>query len=195
MTESVKDHYDSLNQLLEDFTYVAKLESDSSNILKLVKTGYEDIVSVVDFHDDSNLGPVKIRYFTDCGVEGGPLKEETRCTGVEFGMTLRYEAHVILESCPEYKSVSCTLENQQIFILMNYPQTFNVIIIISLMFFIQSTQTIRIAESQLGQDALTLEVDIQCGCKCSGAVQQDMSPMCPVNAHFVCGVCQCNKGW
>ncbi|XP_022823182.1 integrin beta-nu [Spodoptera litura] len=162
VTESVKDHYDSLNQLLEDFTYVAKLESDSSNILKLVKTGYEDIVSVVDFHDDSNLGPVKIRYFTDCGVEGGPLKEETRCTGVEFGMTLRYEAHVILESCPEYKSF---------------------------------TQTIRIAESQLGQDALTLEVDIQCGCACSGAAQLDMSPMCPINAHFVCGVCQCNKGW
>ncbi|KAH9630261.1 hypothetical protein HF086_012446 [Spodoptera exigua] len=162
VTESVKDHYDSLNQLLEDFTYVAKLESDSSNILKLVKTGYEDIVSVVDFHDDSNLGPVKIRYFTDCGVEGGPLKEETRCTGVEFGMTLRYEAHVTLESCPEYKS---------------------------------STQRIRISESQLGQDALTLEVDIQCGCACSEAVQENMSPMCPVNAHFVCGVCQCNKGW
>lgn len=95
-----------MNQLLEDFTYVAKLESDSSNILKLVKTGYEDIVSVVDFHDDSNLGPVKVRYFTDCGVKGGPLKEETRCTGVEYGMTLRYEAHVTLEACPEYKSVS-----------------------------------------------------------------------------------------
>ncbi|PZC71768.1 hypothetical protein B5X24_HaOG212552 [Helicoverpa armigera] len=162
VTESVKSHYDSLNQLLEDFTYVAKLESDSSNILKLVKTGYEDIVSVVDFHDDSNLGPVKVRYFTDCGVKGGPMKEETRCTGVEYGMTLRYEAHVTLESCPEYKS---------------------------------STQTIRISESQLGQDALTLEVHVQCGCACSVTSQPHMAPMCPVNAHFVCGVCQCNKGW
>uniref|UniRef100_A0A2A4KA02 Integrin beta n=1 Tax=Heliothis virescens TaxID=7102 RepID=A0A2A4KA02_HELVI len=162
VTESVKSHYDSLNQLLEDFTYVAKLESDSSNILKLVKTGYEDIVSVVDFHDDSNLGPVKVRYFTDCGVKGGPMKEETRCTGVEYGMTLRYEAHVTLESCPEYKSF---------------------------------TQTIRISESQLGQDALTLDVDIQCGCACSVTSHQDMAPMCPINAHFVCGVCQCNKGW
>lgn len=106
VTEGVKDHYDSLNQLLEDFTYVAKLESDSSNILKLVKMGYEDIVSVVDFHDDSNLGPVKIKYFTDCGVKGDPLKEQTRCTGVEFGMTLRYEAQVTLEACPEFIQVS-----------------------------------------------------------------------------------------
>ncbi|KAJ8712386.1 hypothetical protein PYW07_005228 [Mythimna separata] len=161
VTESVKDHYDSLNQLLEDFTYVAKLESDSSNILKLVKTGYEDIVSVVDFHDDSDQGPVKIKYFTDCGVKDSPMKEETRCTGVEYGMTLNYEARVTLEACPEFRSFK---------------------------------QTIRIAESQLGQDALTLEVDIQCGCACSSQVQE-RTPMCSINSHFVCGVCQCNKGW
>ncbi|XP_026746490.1 integrin beta-nu isoform X1 [Trichoplusia ni] len=162
VTESVKNHYDSLNQLLEDFTYVAKLESDSSNILKLVKTGYEDIVSVVDFHDDSSSGPVKVRYFTDCGVKGRPLIEGTRCTGVEYGMTLNYEAHVTLEACSDFKS---------------------------------STQTIRISESQLGQDALTLEVDIQCGCECSNSVQEVVTPMCPANSHLVCGVCQCNKGW
>lgn len=109
VTESVKDHYDSLHELLEDFTYVAKLESDSSNILKLVKTGYEDIVSVVDFEDDSSTGPVKVRYFTDCGVKGGSLIEATRCTGVEYGMTLNYEAHVSLDSCKEYKTVRiCT---------------------------------------------------------------------------------------
>lgn len=71
-----------------------------------MKTGYEDIVSVVDFHDDSSSGPVKIRYFTDCGVKGGSLVEATRCTGVEYGMTLRYEAHVTLAACSEFKSVS-----------------------------------------------------------------------------------------
>lgn len=107
VTESVKYHYDSLHRLLEDYTYVARLESDSSNILKLVKTGYEDIVSVVDFEDDSESGPVKVKYFSDCGVKG-PMVEATRCTGVEYGMTLNYEAHVSLESCPEYKKV-CNL--------------------------------------------------------------------------------------
>ncbi|KAG6445119.1 hypothetical protein O3G_MSEX003745 [Manduca sexta] len=162
VTESVKEHYDSLHQLLEDFTYVAKLESDSSNILKLVKTGYEDIVSVVDFEDDSSSGPVKVRYFTDCGVKGGQMIEATRCTGVGYGMTLNYEAHVALDACRE---------------------------------FVRSSQTIRISESQLGQDSLTLEVDIQCGCKCEGDLQKDMSMTCPANSHLVCGVCQCNKGW
>ncbi|XP_049875647.1 integrin beta-nu [Pectinophora gossypiella] len=102
VTEGVKDHYDSLHKLLEDFTYVAKLESDSSNVLKLVKTGYEDVVSVVDFDDNSSKGPVKIKYFTDCG-KGGQMMETTRCTGVEFGMTLNYEAHVTLDACPEFK--------------------------------------------------------------------------------------------
>ncbi|KAL0821848.1 hypothetical protein ABMA28_005255 [Loxostege sticticalis] len=162
VTDSVKSYYDNLHQLLEDFTYVAKLESDSSNILKLVKMGYEDIASVVDFEDDSSLGPVKIHYFTDCGVNGGSLMETTRCTGVEYGMTLNYEAHISLDSCPEYKKM---------------------------------TQTIRIAESQLGQDSLTVEVEIQCGCDCEGDLVKDMSLTCPTNSHLVCGVCQCNKGW
>lgn len=109
VTENVKDHYDSLHELLNDFTYVAKLESDSSNILKLVKMGYEDIVSVVNFEDDSSSGPIKVKYFTDCGVKGGSLIEAKRCTGVEYGMTLNYEAHVSLESCPEYKMVMDSL--------------------------------------------------------------------------------------
>ncbi|XP_073961601.1 integrin betanu subunit [Choristoneura fumiferana] len=162
VTERVKDHYDSIHQLMDDFTYVAKLESDSSNILKLVKMGYEDIVSVVDFEDDSNLGPVRVKYFTDCGVKGGSLIESTRCSGVEYGMTLNYEVHVTLDACPEYK---------------------------------KSNQTILIKESQLGQDYLTLEVEIQCGCDCEGSSSQGSSLNCPVNSHLVCGVCQCNKGW
>ncbi|XP_045775208.1 integrin beta-nu isoform X1 [Maniola jurtina] len=161
VTENVKSHYDSLHELLIDFTYVAKLESDSSNILKLVKMGYEDIVSVVNFEDDATAGPIKVKYFTDCGVKGGSMVEATRCTGVEYGMTLNYEAHVSLESCPEYK---------------------------------KSHHTITISESQLGQDSLTLEVEVHCGCECEGNVQQGMV-LCPANSHLVCGVCQCNKGW
>ncbi|XP_026495525.2 integrin beta-nu [Vanessa tameamea] len=162
VTENVKDHYDSLHNLLSDFTYVAKLESDSSNILKLVKMGYEDIVSVVNFEDDSSSGPIKVTYFTDCGVKGGSLIEAKRCTGVGYGMTLNFEAHVSLESCPEYK---------------------------------MSHQTITISESQLGQDSLTLDVEIQCGCKCQSDEQKDLVLTCPRNSHLVCGVCQCNKGW
>ncbi|KOB69184.1 Integrin beta5, partial [Operophtera brumata] len=157
VTESVKDHYDSLHELLEDFTYVAKLESDSSNILKLVKTGYEDIVSVVDFEDDSHAGPVKVRYFTDCGVKGGSLIEATRCTGVEYGMTLNYEAHVSLDSCKEYKTTN---------------------------------ELIRISESQLGQDSLSLDVELQCGCRCAGDLMRDMAMTCHAHSHLVCGVCQ-----
>ncbi|CAH4035475.1 unnamed protein product [Pieris brassicae] len=161
VTESVKDHYDSLHQLLSDFTYIAKLESDSSNILKLVKMGYEDIVSVVNFEDD-DLGPVKVKYFTDCGVKGGSLIETHRCTGVEYGMTLNFEAHVTLDSCSEFK---------------------------------KTQQIINISESQLGQDTLTLEVNIQCGCSCESDLIKDMSLSCPTHSHLVCGVCQCNKGW
>ncbi|XP_023937152.2 integrin beta-nu isoform X1 [Bicyclus anynana] len=109
VTEDVKSHYDSLHELLRDYTYVAKLERDSSNILKLVKLGYEDIVSVVNFEDDSVAGPVKVKYLTDCGVKGGSIDEATRCTGVKYGMTLNYEAHVSLESCPEYKKSKQTI--------------------------------------------------------------------------------------
>lgn len=115
VTDSVKSYYDNLHQLLEDFTYVAKLEGDSSNILKLVKMGYEDIASVVDFEDDSSAGPVKVRYFSDCGIAGGSMMDTTRCTGVEYGMILNYEAHITLESCPEYKKVGVSVINHYIF--------------------------------------------------------------------------------
>ncbi|XP_053610846.1 integrin beta-nu [Plodia interpunctella] len=162
VTNDVKIHYDQLHELLKDFTYVAKLESDSSNILKLVKMGYEDFVSVVDFEDNSNLGPIKIKYFSDCGEPGGPLVETTRCTGVEYGMTLNYEAYLTLESCTDFK--------------MYY-------------------EDILISESQLGQDTLSLEVQIQCGCNCSGDQLKDMALSCPLNSHPVCGVCQCDNGW
>ncbi|XP_041981858.1 integrin beta-nu isoform X2 [Aricia agestis] len=163
VTQGVKGHYDSLHKLLNDYTYVAKLESDSSNILKLVKMGYEDFVSVVSFEDDLNSEFIKIKYFTDCGVKGGSLTEAKRCTGVEYGMTLNFEAHISLESCPEYK---------------------------------KSRQTITISESQLGQDALTLEVEVQCGCHCdAGDAKSDAALTCPSNSHLTCGVCECNKGW
>ncbi|CAH0725680.1 unnamed protein product, partial [Brenthis ino] len=161
VTENVKAHYDSLHKLLSDFTYVAKLESDSSNILKLVKTGYEDIVSVVSFKDNTKDGPIKIKYFTDCGVKGGSLIEDTRCGGVEYGMTLNYEAHISYESCMDDKQ----------------------------------SYEITIAESQLGQDALALQVSLQCGCACESDRRKDMALTCPRNSHLVCGVCQCDAGW
>ncbi|KAM3965747.1 integrin beta-PS [Aphomia sociella] len=162
ITDDVKRHYDRLHELLKDNTYVATLESDSANILKLVKMGYEDIVSVVDFKDNSNLGPIKVNYFTDCGVRGGQLIEATRCTGVEYGMTLNYEAHLTLNTCPEFTTIN---------------------------------QTIHISESLLGQDSLSVEVEIQCGCECKSDQLEDMSLTCPQNSRRVCGVCQCNKGW
>ncbi|XP_026321374.1 integrin beta-nu-like [Hyposmocoma kahamanoa] len=162
ITQEQKSHYDSLHELLGDFTYVAKLESDSSNILKVVKTGYEDIVSVVDFQDDAKKGPIKVKYFTDCGVEGAPMIEATKCTGVEHGMTLNYEAHLTLDHCPTYD---------------------------------KSTQTILITESQLGQDSMTLTVDLQCGCDCKAESPSLMSHTCGPKRHLVCGACLCNPGW
>ncbi|KAG7312158.1 hypothetical protein JYU34_001619 [Plutella xylostella] len=162
VTESVKGHYDQLHKILEDFTYIARLESDSSNILKLVKTGYENIISVVNFKDDARTGPIKVKYFTDCGIKGGSMVESNRCSGVEFGMTLNFEVHLTLESCVE---------------------------------FVKSKQTIIIKESQLGQDRLTLDVDLQCGCDCQSGEQGGLAQACPNNSYLMCGICQCKKGW
>ncbi|XP_052756956.1 integrin beta-nu-like isoform X2 [Galleria mellonella] len=162
VTNDVKRHYDKLHELLKGFTHVATLESDSSNILKLVKMGYEEIVSVVDFKDNSNIGPVTIKYFTDCGVPGAQFKEATRCEDVSYGMTLNYEAVFSLKSCSEFKTVN---------------------------------QTIYISESQLGQDSLSVDVEIQCGCDCESDRLEGMSNTCPINSRRVCGVCQCDQGW
>ncbi|GBP40030.1 Integrin beta-nu [Eumeta japonica] len=163
VTENVKQHYDNLHKVLDEFTYVAKLESDSSNILKLVKRGYEDIVSVVNFEDDSGAGPINVKYFSDCGVEDGPMRETTKCSGVEYGMTLNYEAHIRLDKCVEYKNMQ---------------------------------QILKITESQLGQDALTLDIKVHCGCKCDdGQRARDFAEACPTHSGLICGVCQCDQGW
>lgn len=157
-----KVYYDNLQKVLNRYTYVSELESDSSNILKLVKKGYEEIVSVIKFKDDLLDDNIKIRYYSDCGTDG-PMRETKTCKGVEFGKTLNFEAHISMESCRSYN---------------------------------KAQKTIKILESQLGHDVLTLDLDIECGCDCTADdSMQHWQPACPVNSHISCGICECDDGW
>lgn len=104
VTENLQEYYNSIQRILGKFTYIAKLESDSSNILNLVKKGYQDIVSIVNFDDDAGGSPLQMKYYSDCG--GDTLKETAICNHVEFGMTLNYEVRISLPKCEEYVKVS-----------------------------------------------------------------------------------------
>lgn len=108
----MKLYYDSLQKVLDKFTYISELESDSSNILKLVKTGYEEIVSVINFKDDLEDDSLKLKYFSDCGIENGPMIETKKCKGVEFGQVLNFEVQISLDTCNVYeKVISKILQN------------------------------------------------------------------------------------
>lgn len=106
ITENLMEYYNNLHRVLDKFTFIAKLENDSSNILKLVKKGYDDIVSVINFKDDIGEGALNIKYLTNCGDEDAPVIETTMCTDVEFGKTVNFEVHISLDECVELVKVS-----------------------------------------------------------------------------------------
>lgn len=60
----------------------------------------------------------------------------------------------------------------------------------------KETRTIKIYETQLGQDALVVDIDLMCGCDCNANdYMSTLKTVCPTNSHLSCGICECDKGW
>lgn len=50
---------------MPSFTYVTQLDADSSNIINVIKKGYEDVISFIEFQHKSH-DSIEIEYYSTC---------------------------------------------------------------------------------------------------------------------------------
>ncbi|GAB0094468.1 Integrin beta [Sergentomyia squamirostris] len=100
VTRDVHSYYDQIHNLLYGMSSVGTLMMDSSNILELVKNGYQEFVKQVEFID--NAPPhIKIDYETDCGGFYPQRRLQQRCDNVEINKKYDFYVNITLLDMPE----------------------------------------------------------------------------------------------
>ncbi|XP_077300389.1 integrin beta-nu-like isoform X2 [Arctopsyche grandis] len=156
-TQEVLFYYEQIKNLLPENTFVGLLESDSSNILALIKRGYDYIASVVNFEVPTDED-FEFTVYSNCGDDSRTPFQTSKCTNIKLGETYNFTVDMAVKS-----------NRQRV---------------------IKSKKSFVIKESQLGQEILTVEVDMVTACKCSESKSE-----CPTNAEKECGICVCKPGW
>ncbi|XP_016949132.1 integrin beta-PS isoform X2 [Drosophila biarmipes] len=77
----------------------AQLDSDSSNVVTLVKSEYAKISSSVEMKDNAT-GDVKITYFSSC-LNGHEEVQTAKCENLTQDKLVTFTAHIQLLKCPE----------------------------------------------------------------------------------------------
>ncbi|ESO84518.1 hypothetical protein LOTGIDRAFT_196574 [Lottia gigantea] len=97
IVKSVEEDYQQLSKNILD-SYVGVLEGDSSNVVDIVRTTYEAIISEVKFKIDAPNNTV-VKIFSNCNSE--KMKETTECKGLSIGKEIKLEVQVYSTKCPE----------------------------------------------------------------------------------------------
>lgn len=103
VTEDVVPYYNNIKSIFPNYVFVGTLSNDSSNILNLVRHGYESLVNVIKFEDDSDED-VELIYSTNCEVPYRPFVQSSKCEGVTTGETYKFNLDVVLNNCPKDKA-------------------------------------------------------------------------------------------
>uniref|UniRef100_A0A1B0DC03 Integrin beta n=1 Tax=Phlebotomus papatasi TaxID=29031 RepID=A0A1B0DC03_PHLPP len=162
VTRDVHSHYDQIHNLLYGMSSVGTLMLDSSNILELVRDGYQEFVKQVEFFD--NAPPhIRIDYETNCGGFYNFRKTQRRCDNVEIDKNYEFYINITLLDIPEDG---------------------------------RTKDTVRIEESHITDESLTLDIEIEDDCKCLKQEEGEAgSPLCNYNGEMRCGMCLCDSGW
>jgi len=88
--------YSGFSKLIQGSS-VDRLDSDSANIVKLVRNQYQLITSSVEMKDTASAG-VRIRYYTSCF--GDLLQENNRCDGLRAGSLVNFTVSVEVANLP-----------------------------------------------------------------------------------------------
>lgn len=92
--------YEKLSAVIEASS-TSRLETDSSNIVDLIKQQYDKIRSEVILTD--NAPPyVSIQYQSAC--LGTTVQQTSRCGDLSVGDTVTFEVQLVLEKCPENRA-------------------------------------------------------------------------------------------
>jgi integrin beta 1 len=114
VTSDVIHHYDELHEIMEEITSVGELAVDSSNILKLVESGYSEAVKKVQFQDNAP-SYIKLEYKTRCGGKHEAISSN-KCDNIEIGNEYDFDVGVTLLNYPEdgTKSLKVKIEEANI---------------------------------------------------------------------------------
>lgn len=92
--------YEKLTPLIEG-SKSGRLESDSSNIVTLIKDIYDDIASQIELKDNATSN-VQLTYHSACMNE--KRKETNICGGLKVGSTVDFDIDIEVKSCPKRAS-------------------------------------------------------------------------------------------
>lgn len=79
--------------------YVAVLNTDSSNILEVMKSEYAKIVSKMEIEKSETNDNVHFKYFSNCMGSGG-AKETKICENLSPSGKVTFTVEIDLEKCP-----------------------------------------------------------------------------------------------
>ncbi|XP_063704151.1 integrin beta-PS-like [Culicoides brevitarsis] len=98
VTKDQVNTYERLSKEIEGSSY-AEMEDDSSNIVDIIRDGYNKISSKVEIKDDANSF-VTIKYFSKC-MHGSQLIETNHCDDLQVHVPVEFEAEIIATACPK----------------------------------------------------------------------------------------------
>ena len=160
VTRAQLSTYQAFSKLIEGSS-ADQLDSNSANIVTLVRKQYQLITSSVEMKDTASAG-VKIRYYTSC--LGDLLQENNKCDGLRVGSLVNFTVSIEVLASVSTDYSTC---NDKYFFFFNFyffknnfqqithcPQEKS-----------KQKQTIQIYPVGLNE-TLTLDVGIVCQCKC-----------------------------
>lgn len=100
VTNVVSDLYQSLSTMWSDVGAVAgKLDDDSGNVVSLIASKYEEIVSTVRLEYKA---PEKVSVTVKAKCGGSSVSiQSPKCSNVKLGQTVTFDISVKLDECPE----------------------------------------------------------------------------------------------
>ncbi|GLV39425.1 Integrin betanu subunit [Carabus blaptoides fortunei] len=103
VTTDYINHYKKMNDLIPSFTYVTQLDADSSNIINVIKKGYEDVISLIEFQDKAH-DSIDIEYYSTCNGQTKNTNATNVCYQVKQGQVYEFVVHITLKHCPADKA-------------------------------------------------------------------------------------------
>lgn len=80
--------------------HIAILETDSSNILDIVRSEFAKIESHMEIENSKPNGTVKFTYFSSCAGESGEIKT-TFCENLPPSGEVTFTVQIDLDKCPD----------------------------------------------------------------------------------------------
>jgi integrin beta 1 len=100
VTKDLINHYNRMNDVMDDISSVGQLAMDSSNILQLVEHGYQEFARKATFLDNS-ADYIKMTYRTTCGGKYEEFVETSKCDNIEQGKDYEFYIDVTLLDYPD----------------------------------------------------------------------------------------------